>query len=112
MPYFKPDGEPVREVIANGTPFTTCPAWAGENPDILFCTSTKVSGGGGSNEKLRGFDVGSNGASAARPNTSLLDNISGVVVLLILRRRFTASVIIHFSKEIFPVVKEELGPFL
>jgi hypothetical protein len=113
VPCFKPGGESIREVIASGVPFTTCSAWAGENPDILFCTSLKLSGGGGSNEKeLRRFDVGSSGASAARPNTSLPDDIRGVVILLILRRRFTASVIIHLSKEIFPVVKEELGPFL
>ena len=56
---FKPDGELIREVKANDARYTTCPAWAGENLDILFCTSAKVWGAGGSNGgKLWRFDVG------------------------------------------------------
>ena len=56
---FKPDGELIREVRANDARFTTCPAWAGENLDILFCTSAMLWGKGGSNGgKLWGFDVG------------------------------------------------------
>jgi len=56
---FEPDGELIREVRSNDAKFTTCPAWAGENLDILFCTSAKLWGTGGSNGgKLWRFDAG------------------------------------------------------
>lgn len=56
---FKPNGELIREVRSNDAPYTTCPAWAGENLDVLFCTSAKLFGKGGSNGgKLWRFDAG------------------------------------------------------
>ena len=56
---FKPDGELIREVKANDARYMTCPAWAGENLDILFCTNAKVWGAGGANGgKLWRFDAG------------------------------------------------------
>ena len=55
---FKPDGELVREVRTNDARYTACPAWAGENLGILFCTSAKVWGAGGANGgKLWRFDA-------------------------------------------------------
>jgi len=83
---FEPDGELIREVRSNDAKFTTCPAWAGENLDILFCTSAKLWGTGGSN--------------------------GGKLWTLILWRWFAASVVVYLSKEIFSVIKEEFGSFL
>lgn len=56
---FKPTGELIREVRSNDAKYTTCPAWGGENLDILFCTSANRFGEGGSNGgKLWRFDAG------------------------------------------------------
>lgn len=56
---FKPNGELIREVRSSDAKYMTCPAWGGENLDILFCTSAKLSGAGGSNGgKLWRFDAG------------------------------------------------------
>lgn len=56
---FNPEGELIREVRSNDAKYMTCPAWGGENLDILFCTSARLSGEGGSNGgKLWRFDAG------------------------------------------------------
>ena len=52
------DGELIREVRSNDAKSTTCPAWAGENLDILVHTNAKLWGTSGSNwGKLWRFDV-------------------------------------------------------
>jgi len=95
---FKPDGELIREAKANDPPYLACPTWAGEDMDILFCTSARGWGRGGANGgKLWRLDVGKQWVSVVGRNTSLLDDHKGNCGCI-----NPAPVVVYFLKEVLP----------